>query len=68
MRKNIKEVIAAFQAKRPKGHIGDSISTDGKTIYSYTTPIYTRETGLNSRQYSKTTTMQQNAIRLTFNL
>lgn len=65
MRKNTESVIKAFKSHKSKGIFGTSISTDGETIYSYTTPIYNRVTGLNPQKYSKTTTRQQNTIRLT---
>lgn len=64
MRKNTLAVIKAFQSHKSKGIFGTSISTDGETIYCYTTPIYNRITGLNTQKYSVTTTRQQNAIRL----
>ena len=67
MRKNTKQVIGAFLAgegckKYP------SIWTDGKTIFSYGTPILHRVSEsvvvFNGTKYSHTTTQQQNSIRV----
>ena len=42
MRKNTREVLKAWMAKEAKGNRGESISTDGNTIYSYNTAIVVR--------------------------
>tara|TARA_R100000963_G_C4634563_1_gene98952 strand:- start:719 stop:1057 length:339 start_codon:yes stop_codon:yes gene_type:complete len=42
MRKNTQAVLDAWIAKEAKGNRGDSISTDGNTIYSYNTAIVVR--------------------------
>lgn len=45
---------------------GASISTDGKKLYSYWTPIAWHEDGVvvvNMRKYSLTTTMQQSDLK-----
>jgi len=39
MRKNTREVLKAWIAKEAKGSRGESISTDGSTIYSYNTAL-----------------------------
>lgn len=71
MRKNTREVLKAWIAKEAKGNRGESISTDGTTIYSYNTAIVGRipvvgmeEVGItiNTTKYSPTTSNQQNSI------
>ena len=42
MRKNTQAVLKAWLTKEAKGNRGDSISTDGNTIYSYNTAIVVR--------------------------
>lgn len=42
MRKNTEAVLKAWKANRAKGSRGNSISTDGKTIFSYRTAIVGR--------------------------
>ena len=42
MRKNTQAVLKAWIAREAKGNKGDSISTDGNTIYSYNTAIVVR--------------------------
>ncbi len=42
MRKNTQAVLKAWLTKKAKGNKGDSISTDGNTIYSYRTAIVVR--------------------------
>jgi len=42
MRKNTQAVLDAWIAKEAKGNRGESISTDGTTIYSYNTAIVVR--------------------------
>ena len=69
MRRNMEEVLNAWQARRPnRSH--RSISTDGETLWSYDTAILTRADDgrviLNVTRYSATTSSQQKA--LTFNL
>lgn len=61
MRKNIQEVFNAW--KQGKSLNRKSISTDGKTIYSYSTLIL-KDGVLNTVKYSKTTSRQQSAIAL----
>lgn len=39
MRKNVQEVIAAFEARKAKGGKSSNIRTDGSTIFSYYTEI-----------------------------
>jgi len=65
MRANVLKVYNAWCKKRPCNM--KSISTDGERIYSYSTPIvFTGDGGyaFNMRKYSKTTTSQQNSLRM----
>lgn len=79
MRKNTQAVIEAFKQQQSKGNIGDSISTDGQTIFSYQTPIaryrmpisawssrLTPTILLDKSKYSHTTSTQQSTIRQSF--
>jgi hypothetical protein len=66
MRKNVKNVIDAFAASVSCGSFGDSISTDGDSIFSYHTCLFTIGGGhtiFNGSHYSNTTSQQQSAIR-----
>ncbi len=70
MRKNTFAVFTAWNQRVGKGVFGDSISTDGHTIFSYKTPILERvghRVVLNENKYSATTTRQQNDIRYLIN-
>ena len=63
--------IAAFQAGKCQGKLGDISNTDWKVFYSYETEIaFKRENGivLNNSKYSKTTTHQQKALREYFEI
>ena len=65
MRKGTQNVFNAWRQGRSlrKQH---SIWTDGKVIYSYSTPIVSTEncqTTFNARKYSVTTTIHQNGLR-----
>lgn len=65
MRKNLQLVFEAW--RRGESRPGTSINTDGNVIRSYTTPIVKRtESGVlfNHTNYSKTTTAQQNSLRV----
>lgn len=65
MRKNTQAVMRAWRESKSARH-GQSISTDGETIYSYSTAIVTRHNGkiiVNDTRYSVTTTQQQNSIK-----
>jgi hypothetical protein len=68
-RKNVEQVMDAFAHHRKKGNRGDSISTDGESVFSYFTCLVTRvqRAGtvflLNATRYSVTTTQQQGGIR-----
>lgn len=80
MRKQNVKVIEAFLEKRsaqsPKRNItgynyiiyrGCSISTDGRKLYSYSTPIAEWRgdvVAIDSSKYSNTTTLQQNDLAL----
>lgn len=66
MRKNIAQVIAAFQARKPKKHA--TCSTDGATLFSYSTPLARWEPDgwlwvASEGGLSRTTTMQLRAVR-----
>lgn len=68
MRKNTKEIFKAWFINRHKS--GKSISTNGETIYSYSTPILMRENGkvrLNIKKYSATTSRQQSDLKVLLN-
>lgn len=62
MRKNTMTTAAAFLAGEPN-HESPTISTDGRTIYSYAAAIATKlddgRVALNITQYSPTTSQQQ---------
>ena len=66
MRKNTQQVFAAFKAGKSLDM--KSISTDGKEIRSYRTPIFypdgKGQMVLNMKKYSSTTSNQQSAINL----
>ncbi len=65
MRKNTEKVFNAWINERPLN--GPSISTDGRTIFSYSTPILSRESDgifLNTKKYSNTTSRQQSDLSL----
>jgi hypothetical protein len=68
MRKNAEQVIEKFFAGKATAR-NRTISTDGKVIYSYTTPIASidsfNEGGyvVTKETYSRTTTCQTHAIR-----
>jgi hypothetical protein len=75
MRKNTSETLHAWRAGRPYGRAGDSVWTDGESVYSYDTCIvapavtvpleidggtYTVERfPLNVTEYSRTTSEKQ---------
>ena len=65
MRKNTQLIYKAWKNNTPK--LGASISTNGQTILSYSTPILTREENgevkLTVKKFSKTTNRQQNDLR-----
>jgi hypothetical protein len=65
MRKNMARVIGDFMAGRSQ--IEKSCSTDGQTVYSYSTAIAARTDDgriiLNGTKYSPTTSRQQAAFR-----
>jgi|TARA_R110000744_G_scaffold85947_1_gene167959 hypothetical protein len=72
VRKNTRAVLDAWEGNKHSGKSGDSIWTDGKTIYSYGTWILTMEAIdrwphnrvlFNSTKYSPTTSAHQNAIK-----
>lgn len=66
MRANVRDVLKAFATRKPKGKLGDSISTDGTNVFSYRTCLITRHKGvtvLNMTKYSRTTSTQQHSIR-----
>jgi len=68
MRKNTLTVYAAWKQGKAKGNFGDSISTDGKEIWSYSAPLLFRsfpieDLLLNITHYSKTTSCQQSDLR-----
>ena len=67
MRKNLQRVLAAWNKGEETTKPGETISTDGRNIYSYWTCIVARTpTGgvvFNASEYSPTTKRQQNAIR-----
>ena len=64
-RRNIFKVFQAW--KEGKRKASGAISTDGRTVYSYSTAIATVDDDgvviLNADKYSKTTTVHQNGIR-----
>jgi len=63
--------IAAFQAGKFQGKLGDISNTAGNIFYSYDTAIaFKRGNGivLNKSKYSKTTTNQQKALREYFEI
>ena len=68
-RKNVMDVMRAFEQHKRKGIRGESISTDGEVVWSYTTALLvrTQRAGtvyvLNNSAYSVTTRQQQNGIR-----
>lgn len=64
MRKNTEAALSAFLAGK-SARPAASIWSNGRTIYSYRTPIAERENGrvyLNRTRYSRTTTIHQNAL------
>lgn len=68
MRSNVLKVYNAWCSGRRCNM--QSISTDGVTIYSYSTPmVYKTHDGyaFNMRKYSRTTTSQQNSLRVLMN-
>ena len=69
MRKNCRQTLDAWVEDEPYGKRGDSIWTDGDTIYSYNTWIVVEEIKerrphyrFNATKYSTTTSTHQNAI------
>ncbi len=73
MRKNAQDAMFRFRGRQPSPSSvqGGSIWTDGDTIWSYGTALVTfnpqqTETLLNVTEYSKTTTIHQNALRAFF--
>ena len=68
-RKNVMDVMRAFEQHKTKGRNGDSIWTNGDHVYSYYTCLLvrTQRAGtvyvLNNSAYSVTTRQQQNGIR-----
>ena len=68
MRKNTQAVLEAWDVSEPKGKRGDSIWTDGNTVYSYNTWILAHNAmqngfEVNVTKYSATTSRQQNEIQ-----
>ena len=72
MRQNTQKAFSAWNAGRnyrAPGRNGSPIWTDGRSIYSYTTPILQRPdessepVRLNVSKYSVTTSQQQNGLR-----
>ena len=64
MRKNISEVIKAFQAGQRRS--GETCSTDGTTLYSYALPIARHTEGgivIRNRYSTRTTQSQINACK-----
>lgn len=71
MRQNIRKVIVAFrQGKAAKGDSRGTCSTDGGTIYSYSTPIAWSAIGglvrVTKESFSRTTNSQIAAIKFAF--
>jgi hypothetical protein len=67
MRKNTQQVFQSWFAGK-SNRLHNSISTDGTTIFSYSTPIVIRKNEnkveFNLQKYSVTTTRQQNSLRI----
>lgn len=69
MRKNVRAVVNAFDANIDFGKRGDSIWTDGDSIFSYNTCILTTAKGdmvFNDSRYSVTTSIQQGALKANY--
>jgi hypothetical protein len=69
MRKNLRDALNRFGQKvaSPRSVQGGSVWTDGRVIYSYSTPLLMITGGrvvLNVTRYSVTTTIHQNALRV----
>ena len=70
MRKNMMNVLEAFgNRKSANGDSKRTCSTDGTSIFSYSTEIARfiengRKVWLNTKSYSRTTNTQQNSVRL----